>query len=88
VTAPFRNHADELDAAMWSEAQRIIESRNPDLIRLYARDGMWCDQFGCDRISEGARQILVGYVRQADAYARENPPAEKLDRYGRVRVTQ
>ena len=52
------------------EAARILDGGNPDLIRLYARDGMRCDQFGCHRISEEARQILVGYVRQADAYAR------------------
>ena len=87
MTASFRNHADELDAAIWAEAQRIIGSRNVYVIREYAETGKRPDLYGENRISEGARQILIGYLRNAEAWARGNPPAERTDNYGRVKTT-
>ncbi len=84
MTAPFRNHAEEIDAAVQSEFQRIVDSRNVYLIREYAETGKHVDLYGEHRISEAARQMLVGYLRQAEAYARHTPIAEPTDRYGRV----
>lgn len=75
---------EENDAKM---ADAIIETRSPYIIREYATHGERSDLYGTHRISEGARQILVGYLRQAEAFARGNPPAEQTDHYGRVKTT-
>lgn len=72
---------DEADHRM---AQAIIELRVTPIIREYAETGQRSDLYGTHRISEGARQILVGYLRNAEAWARGATIAEPADRYGRV----
>jgi hypothetical protein len=62
MTAPFRDHTAELDAAIRAEAQRIIDTRNGWLIEIYALHGGHATSDGVDRISEGARQLLLAYL--------------------------